>query len=149
MLPPRPQNSQHPGGTTHPPAAVRRDGAGADAAGALENRNTEPPPERPPPAELPGGGSVKGVGSGVGGGSGGAGAAGARAGVGAHHTPASGRGASGDPADGVHLTYEGGGGVVAEVGPIEAFLARGGKLPVLLLTCNRAQLLEHTIEVRW
>lgn len=92
---------------------------------------------------------MKGVGSGVGGVSGGAGAAGARAGVGAHHTPASGRGAFGDPADGVHLTYEGGGGVVAEVGPIEAFLARGGKLPVLLLTCNRAQLLEHTIEVRW
>lgn len=56
-----------------------------------------------------------------------------------------------DPADGVHMAYGGstgdGGGVTAEAGPIEAFLAQGGKLPVLLLTCNRAELLSHTIEV--
>lgn len=32
-------------------------------------------------------------------------------------------------------------------GPMEAFLARGGKLPVLLLTCNREKLLGETIEV--
>lgn len=157
VLPPRPQNPQHPGETS-PPAAVRRppdpgDGAGAGTAGALEGKNTEAVPERPPPAQLPSGGSPKGVDSVGGGGSGGATptVAGAGAEAVAHHTPASGRGggvgAFGDPADGVHLAYEGGGGVIAEAGPMEAFLARGGKLPVLLLTCNRAQLLGQTIEV--
>ncbi len=55
-----------------------------------------------------------------------------------------------DPADGVHMAYGGGGGaggVAGGAGPMEAFLARGGKLPVLLLTCNREQLLGETIKV--
>lgn len=38
---------------------------------------------------------------------------------------------------------EGGG----EAGPLEAFLEAGGKLPIALLTCNRANLLQNTIEV--
>eukprot|EP00903_Cladosiphon_okamuranus_P011864 g11145.t1 len=81
----------------------------------------------------------------------------------AYERPASGKGsvdggdgfgALVDPADGVDLAlaYEGGGGgrggasVVAEAGPIESFLGRGEKFPVLLLACNRAELLGHTIE---
>lgn len=85
----------------------------------------------------------------------------------AHETPAGGKGGGGDggdgfgafpdPADGVDLAlvYEGGRGgglggeaVVAEAGPMESFLERGEKFPVLLLTCNRAELLGQTIEVR-
>lgn len=50
-----------------------------------------------------------------------------------------------DPADDVEIVFEDGG---RNPGPIEAFLRRGGKIPVLLLTCNRADLLRDTIEVR-
>eukprot|EP00752_Nemacystus_decipiens_P007976 g7126.t2 len=166
VLPTRPQNPpQHPEETA-PPSARRPPGLGerAGAAGAIEvlesRRNTEPPERRPPPAEpRGGGGSPNGVGSGREPGGGGAAPAGAGVGATAYQTPASGKddggggggdsvGAFEDPADGVYLAYEGGGvgGVVAEAGPIEAFLAKGGKLPVLLLTCNRAELLGHTIE---
>lgn len=54
-----------------------------------------------------------------------------------------------DPADGVFLTSRGSaGGDGSAVGPMERFLKNGGKLPILLLTCNRAALLQKTIEVR-
>ena len=35
-----------------------------------------------------------------------------------------------------------------DLGPIEAYLQQGGRIPVALLTCNRAKSLEQTIGVR-
>lgn len=49
-----------------------------------------------------------------------------------------------DPADAVELSYSVGS---SEAGPMEKFLSEGKKLPVVLLTCNRAALLEQTIKV--
>lgn len=54
-------------------------------------------------------------------------------------------GAFPDPADGVELTYDNGEG---SAGPMESYLAAGGKLPVVLMTCNRDEMLGQTIEVR-
>ena len=53
-------------------------------------------------------------------------------------------GARRDPADAVELRYAAG---LDGAGPIETFLAEGKKLPVVLLTCNRATLLSETIKV--
>ncbi|CAN0297363.1 unnamed protein product [Ascophyllum nodosum] len=52
-------------------------------------------------------------------------------------------GARRDPADAVELRYAAG---LDGAGPIETFLAEGKKLPVVLLTCNRATLLSETIK---
>ncbi|CAM9392808.1 unnamed protein product, partial [Ectocarpus sp. 4 AP-2014] len=91
-------------------------------------------------------------GPGVNGGSVGAGAGGGPA----DQAPAGDGGGSGpandaipDPADGVTIMSSGVGGVGGgggAAGPLELFLARGEKLPVVLLTCDRHELLEETIK---
>lgn len=48
-----------------------------------------------------------------------------------------------DPADSVAISF----GSVGGAGPLESFLARGEKLPVVLLTCDRHELLGETIKV--
>lgn len=61
-----------------------------------------------------------------------------------HVRPPNKGGHSNDPADDVILEYDVG---LAGAGPIEVFLTQGKSFPVVLMTCNRKNLLDRTIKV--
>lgn len=50
-----------------------------------------------------------------------------------------------DPAESVELVYETD---VSGEGPMEKFLRKGGKFPILMLACNRVNMLVETLKVR-